>query len=87
MLLPLGVIVGVAIVCIVVAALTSARRADDVALARERQLLTRAIVNHGEWSLLRLRNVVQSHQLGQRRRYQSIAHRSPSRACAPGSAP
>jgi diguanylate cyclase (GGDEF)-like protein len=31
-----------------------------VALERERQLLTRAIINHGEWSLLRLRNTVQS---------------------------
>ena len=59
-LVPLGVVVAVAIVCIVVAALTSAQRADDVALERERQLLTRAIVNHGEWSLLRLKNVVRS---------------------------
>jgi diguanylate cyclase (GGDEF)-like protein len=59
-LVPLGVVVAVAIVCIVVAALTSAQRADDVALERERQLLTRAIVNHGEWSLQRLRNVVES---------------------------
>jgi diguanylate cyclase (GGDEF)-like protein len=59
-LVPLGVVVAVAIVCIVVAALTSAQRADDVALERERQLLTRAIVNHGEWSLLRLQNVAQS---------------------------
>ena len=60
MLVPLGVVVAVAIVCIVVAALTSAQRADDVALERERQLLSRAIVNHGEWSLLRLKNAVQS---------------------------
>src|SRR4029079_5237331 len=59
-LLPLGVVVVVAILCIVVAALTSAQRADDVALERERQLLTRAIVNHGEWSLLRLQNVARS---------------------------
>ena len=59
-LVPLGVVVAVAIVCIVVAALTSAQRADDVALERERQLLSRAIVNHGEWSLLRLKNVAQS---------------------------
>lgn len=57
---PLGVIVAVAILCIVVAALTSAQRADDVALARERQLLSRAVVNHGEWSLLRLKSAVQS---------------------------
>jgi diguanylate cyclase (GGDEF)-like protein len=59
-LVPLGVVVAVAIVCIVVAALTSAHRADDVALDRERQLLTRAMINHGEWSLHRLKNVVQS---------------------------
>jgi sensor domain CHASE-containing protein len=60
MLVPLGVVVAVAIVCIVVAALTSAQRANDVALERERQLLIRAVVNHGEWSLLRLKNVVRS---------------------------
>ncbi|MGH6737955.1 MAG: hypothetical protein ACREDY_02780, partial [Bradyrhizobium sp.] len=59
-LLPLGVVVAVAIVCIVVAALTSAQRADDVAIARDQELLTRAIANHGEWSLRRLRNVVKS---------------------------
>src|SRR5258708_26881718 len=59
-LVPLGVVVAVAIICIVVAALTSAQRADDVALERERQLLTRAVVTHGEWSLLRLKNVAQS---------------------------
>ena len=59
-LVPLGVVVAVAIVCIIVAALTSAQRADDVALERERQLLIRAVVNHGEWSLLRLKNVVRS---------------------------
>src|SRR6185436_1868244 len=34
-LVPLGVVVAVAIVCIVVAALTSAQRADEVAGARE----------------------------------------------------
>ena len=56
---PLGAVVVVAIVCIVVAALTSAQRADDVALKRERDLLTRAIVNHAEWSLRRLKTVVE----------------------------
>jgi diguanylate cyclase (GGDEF)-like protein len=59
-LLPLGVVVAVAIVCIVVAALTSAQRADDVALERERQLLNRAIVNHAEWALLRVRTAARS---------------------------
>ena len=59
-LVPLGVVVAVAIVCIVVAALTSARRADEVAVAREQELLTRAIVNHAEWSLRRLGIAVSS---------------------------
>jgi sensor domain CHASE-containing protein len=53
-LVPLGVVVAVAIICIVVAALTSARRADEVAIEREQALLARAIGNHGEWSLRRL---------------------------------
>jgi diguanylate cyclase len=60
-LVPLGAVVVVAIVCIVVAALTSAQRADDVAVESERQLLSRAIANYGEWSLQRLQNLVQSH--------------------------
>jgi diguanylate cyclase (GGDEF)-like protein len=55
---PLCVVVAVAIVCIIVAALTSARRADEVALEFEKSLLTRAIANHGEWSLRRLRNII-----------------------------
>ena len=45
---PIGIIVAVAIVCVVVAALSSARRADDVALDNERQLFTRALTNQGE---------------------------------------
>ncbi len=55
---PLCVVVVVAIVCIIVAALTSANRADEVALENEKNLLTRAIANHGEWSLRRLRNII-----------------------------
>jgi diguanylate cyclase (GGDEF)-like protein len=55
---PLCVVVTVAIVCMIVAALTSARRADEVAIENETQLLTRAIANHGEWSLRRLKTVV-----------------------------
>ncbi len=45
---PIGVIVAVAIVCVVVAVLSSARRADEVALDNERQLFTRALSNQGE---------------------------------------
>lgn len=40
---PVGVIVAVAIVCIVVAVLSSAQRADEVAVAQERQLLSNAL--------------------------------------------
>jgi len=45
---PVGVIVAVAIVCIVVAVLSSAQRADEVAVQHERQLFARALDNFGE---------------------------------------
>jgi diguanylate cyclase (GGDEF)-like protein len=45
---PIGVVVAVAIVCVVVAVLGSARRADEVALDTERELFTRALTNHAE---------------------------------------
>ena len=45
---PIGVIVAVAIVCIVVAVLSSAQRADEVAVTHEQQLLSRALDNFGE---------------------------------------
>jgi diguanylate cyclase (GGDEF)-like protein len=45
---PIGVIVAVAIVCIVVAVLSSAQRADEVAVTQEQQLLARALENLGE---------------------------------------
>jgi diguanylate cyclase (GGDEF)-like protein len=44
---PVGVIVAVAIVCIVVAVLSSAQRADEVAVAQERHLLSAALQNFG----------------------------------------
>ncbi|MET0277742.1 MAG: CHASE4 domain-containing protein, partial [Pseudorhodoplanes sp.] len=54
---PISVIVAVAIVCIVVAVLTSARRADEVALDHEKRLFSRALVNHGERILRELESV------------------------------
>ena len=45
---PMGIMVVVAIVCVVVAVLGSAKRADEVALDTERQLFTRALTNHAE---------------------------------------
>jgi len=45
---PIGIIVAVAIVCVVVAVLGSAHRADQVALDNERQLFMRALSSHAE---------------------------------------
>ena len=56
---PLCVVVSIAIVCIVIAALMSAHRANEVAVERETQLLSRAISNRAEWSLRRLATLVQ----------------------------
>lgn len=57
---PIGVIVAVAIVCVVVAVLSSARRADEVALDTERQLFTRALTNHGERVVREIESVATS---------------------------
>jgi len=54
---PIGVIVAVAIVCVVVAVLSSAQRADEVALDTERQLFMRALANHGERVLREIEGV------------------------------
>jgi sensor domain CHASE-containing protein len=47
LVVPIGGIVAVAIVCVVIAVLTSARRADEVSLNREQQLLQDSIVGKG----------------------------------------
>ena len=47
LVLPIGVIVAVAIVCVVVAVLTSAQRADDVSFNREQRLIRQAITDKG----------------------------------------
>jgi diguanylate cyclase len=47
LVVPIGVIVAVAIVCVVVAVLTSAQRADEVSLSHEQQLLQQAIAGKG----------------------------------------
>ena len=47
LVLPLGAIVVIAIVCIVVAVVTSARRADEVAYTRQGELIKQAIIEHG----------------------------------------
>ena len=47
LVLPIGVIVAVAIVCVIVAVLTSAQRADEVAFNTEQQLIRQAVDDHG----------------------------------------
>lgn len=59
---PISVIVMVAIVCIIVAVLTSAQRADEVALDHDKRLLTRSITNHGERILRELESVALTEQ-------------------------
>jgi diguanylate cyclase (GGDEF)-like protein len=58
LVVPIGVIVAVAIVCIVLAVLTSAQRADEVAFNREQQLIRQAITNNGERVLRQLQSTV-----------------------------
>ena len=57
LVVPIGVIVAVAIVCIVVAVLTSAQRADEVSLDREQQLIQRPIAGRGARVLRELESV------------------------------
>ena len=57
---PIGVIVAVAIVCIVVAVLSSAQRADVIAVDHEKQLFSRALSNYGERVLREVESVASS---------------------------
>jgi len=58
--LPIGIIVAVAILCVLVAVLGSARRADQVAVDAEQRLLSRALANHSQRVLRELETVVLS---------------------------
>ncbi len=59
---PVGVIVAVAIVCIVVAVLSSAERADQSAIQHEQQLIARALSTRGERVLREVESVAESDQ-------------------------
>ena len=59
-LLPLCVFVALAIMCIVVAAFTSAQRANEVAIERDKKLFTKTIANRGAWSLRKLKSIIDS---------------------------
>ncbi|HSP49261.1 MAG TPA: hypothetical protein VLN61_03575, partial [Pseudolabrys sp.] len=58
---PIGIIVAVAIVCIVVAVLSSAQRADEVAIQHEKLLFARALSNY-ERVLHEIKSVAASEQ-------------------------
>jgi diguanylate cyclase (GGDEF)-like protein len=57
---PIGVIVAVAILCIVIAVLSSAQRADEVAVEHEKQMLLRALDGRGERVLREVESVATS---------------------------
>jgi diguanylate cyclase (GGDEF)-like protein len=57
---PIGIIVALAIVCVMVAVFGSAHRADEVAVETERQLFTRALTNHGDRVLREIEAVATS---------------------------
>src|SRR6478736_920667 len=61
--IPIAVIVMLAIVCVVVAVMSSAGRADDVELQQERLLLTNAIADRGHRMLRELENVAAAHDV------------------------
>jgi len=56
----IGVIVALAIACVIVAVLSSAERADQVALDQQRQLFMRAISDHGERMLREVESITAS---------------------------
>src|SRR5712664_195103 len=60
---PIGLVVLVAIVCVVVSVLSAAQRSDDVELAQERKLLTHAIIDRGRRVLRELENVAASNDI------------------------
>jgi diguanylate cyclase len=57
MVLPIGVIVAVAIICVIVAVLSSAQRADEVSFNQQQRLIQRAITNRGARVLRQLDSV------------------------------
>jgi diguanylate cyclase len=60
LVVPIGVIVAVAIVCVILAVLTAAQRADEVAFSREQQLIRQAITNNGEHVLRQVESAAET---------------------------
>jgi diguanylate cyclase (GGDEF)-like protein len=57
LIVPIGAIVGVAVICLVIAIISSARRADEMAVKRERELIQQAIVERGARMLRQVESV------------------------------
>jgi len=62
LVMPIGVIVAVAIIGVVVAILTSARRADEVAFNTQQRLIHQALVDEGERALRQVQSVAATPQ-------------------------
>jgi diguanylate cyclase (GGDEF)-like protein len=64
--LPVGVIVAVAIGCVVVAVLSSAKRADEVAVEQEQQLFVKGLRNYAERILREVKSVSAADEAAER---------------------
>ena len=65
LIIPIGTIVVVAVICLVIAILTSARRADEMAVKREQQLIQQAIVERGARMLRQVESVATTDRAAQ----------------------
>src|SRR5580704_858476 len=66
LVLPIGAIVAVAIICVVVAIVTSAQRADEVSFNTESELIRAAILDHGGRGLRLVESVAATPQATQK---------------------
>jgi diguanylate cyclase (GGDEF)-like protein len=57
LIVPIGTIVAVAVICLIIAIVSSARRADEMAVKREQQLVQQAIVERGARMLRQVESV------------------------------
>ena len=65
LIVPIGAIVLVAVICLIVAIVTSARRADEMAIKREQQLVQEALVEGGARMLRQLESVAATDRAAQ----------------------
>ena len=65
LIIPIGTIVLVAVICLIIAIVTSARRADEMAIKREQQLVQEALVERGARMLRQLESVAATDRAAQ----------------------